>query len=568
MGSVYDERPWLALYEEQIPTWLEPRFGNMLQLFADTCGQHPDRVAVTYFDAQLTYRELDELSDGVAAHLAERGLAGGDRLAVYLQNIPQFVIALLAGWKCGAIVVPLNPMYRSHELTRILGDAQPVAAVSSEQGWHDVLAELAGPAGISTVLTTSELDLQTRDDERVLGSSSRRPAPECADLLDVARAGAGSPVPRADPDADDIALLVYTSGTSGVPKGATNTHGNLVFNSEGFRARTRGEQDGSGVFALAPLFHITGMVCQFGAALALGGRLDLVHRFEPGVVLDALAEHRPAYMIGPATAYMALMNHPKADREHFASLDLVYSGGAPLPSAVVESFRERFGHYVHNGYGLTETSATATSVPAHLEAPVDEDSGTLSVGIPTFNTVVRIVDDVGEDLPQGEVGEIVIEGPPVVPAYWNKPEETAAGIRDGRLHTGDVGFMDAQGWFYVVDRKKDMINASGFKVWPREVEDVLYTHPAVREVAVVGVPDQYRGETVKAYVSLRGEHSAEPEEFVDFCKQRMAAYKYPRTVEVLGELPKTATGKILRRELRGYRPDPAAAAPQHEEGSR
>ncbi|GAA2774482.1 AMP-binding protein [Saccharopolyspora taberi] len=546
MVSAYDERPWLASYGDELPRELVPEHDTMLAMFAATRARYPDRTATTYFDGRLTYRELDELSDGLAAHLAEGGLAPGDRLAIYLQNVPQFVIAALAGWKAGAIVVPLNPMYRSHELTGILGDARPTAVVSSEHGWHEVLGELARDAGVRIAITTSELDLQTRGDERVLGRIRRRPAGDAADLLAVARKG-GRP-PEVEVRADDIALLAYTSGTSGVPKGATNTHGNITFNCAGFRARAT--RDAPGFFALAPLFHMTGMVCQLGAAIALGGRLDLAYRFEPGVVLDALAEHRPDYLIGPSTAYMALMNHPDVTRDHFASLDHVFSGGAPLPSAVVERFRERFGHYIHNGYGLTETTATATSVPVHLEAPVHEETGTLSVGLPTFNTVLRIVDDDGADLPVGEVGEIVVEGPMVVPAYWNKPAETSAGIRDGRLHTGDVGFMDERGWFYVVDRKKDMINASGFKVWPREVEDVLYGHPAVREVAVVGVADEYRGETVKAYVSLRAGQRATAEELVEHCRRQLAAYKYPRIVEILDELPKTATGKILRRELR------------------
>ncbi|WP_235883702.1 class I adenylate-forming enzyme family protein [Saccharopolyspora elongata] len=549
MGSAYDERPWLALYDGDVPVAIEPRFGTMLELFAAARRDHPDRVAITYFDGRLSYRELDELSDGLACHLVEHGVGRGDRVALYLQNVPQFAIALLAGWKAGAIVVPLNPMYRTRELTKILADAQPAAVVSSEQGWHDVLGELAGPAGVRVAITTSELDLQTRHDPRLFAKLERRPAAGCADLLAVARAHAGRRPPEVELSSSDVALLVYTSGTSGVPKGAANTHGNVVFNAEGMRTRVE-KLGGNGIFGLAPLFHITGLVCELGAALALGRQLDLVYRFEPGVVLDALAEHRPCYMVGPSTAYMALMNHPDVAADHFSSLELVYSGGAPLPSAVVEAFRARYGHYIRNGYGLTETTATATSVPAHLEAPVDEESGTLSVGVPTYNTVLRIVDDAGQDLPAGEVGEIVVDGPMVVPSYWNKPEETAAGIRGGRLHTGDVGFMDAQGWFYVVDRKKDMINASGFKVWPREVEDVLYGHPAVREVAVVGVPDSYRGETVKAYVSLSAGASATAEELVAHCKRQLAAYKYPRSVEILDELPKTATGKILRRELR------------------
>ncbi|MFB9567033.1 class I adenylate-forming enzyme family protein [Saccharopolyspora hordei] len=532
-----------------MPKAIEPPYETMLELFAAVREQHPDRVAITYFDGRLTFRELDELSDGLAQHFADHGVVARDRVALYLQNVPQFAIALLAAWKVGAIAVPLNPMYRSRELTRILGDCRPTAVVSSEQGWHEVLGELAGALGVRVAVTTSELDLQTRHDPRLFARAERRPAAGCADLLAVARANVGRRPAAPQLSGSDIALLVYTSGTSGVPKGATNTHANVVFNSEGSAIRIR-EVPGGGIFGLAPLFHITGLVCQLGGALAAGRQLDLVYRFEPGVVLDALAEHRPCFMVGPSTAYMALMNHPDVTPDHFSSLQLVHSGGAPLPSAVVEAFRERFGHYIRNGYGLTETTATATSVPAHLEAPVDEASGTLSVGLPTYNTVVRVVDDHGADVPVGEVGEIVIEGPMVVPSYWDKPEETAAGIRDGRLHTGDIGFMDAQGWFYVVDRKKDMINASGFKVWPREVEDVLYGHPAVREAAVVGVPDPYRGETVKAFVSLRHGASAEPEELVAHCKAQLAAYKYPRSVEIIDELPKTATGKILRRQLR------------------
>lgn len=549
MGSVYDKRPWLALYGEDMPRELVPEHDTVLDLFAASCAAGPERTAVTYFDGRLTYRELDELSTGLASYFAEQGVQRGDRVVLYLQNMPQFVLGVLAGWKAGAIVVPLNPMYRSHELTTILDDARPVAVVSSEQGWHDVLGDVARAAGVRLAITTSELDLQTRHDARLFAKSVRYTSEDGVDLLEVARQRLDVPLESASLSESDIALLVYTSGTSGVPKGATTTHGNLVFNAEGFKERaSRPEQ--CGIFGLAPLFHITGMVCQLGAAFALGGSLDLVYRFEPGVVLDGLVEHRPYYMIGPSTAYVALMNHSGVSAEHFASLEQVYSGGAPLPAAVVRSFQQRFGHYLHNGYGLTETTATATSVPMHLEAPVDESSGTLSVGIPTFNTVLRIVDDDDNDLPVGEVGEIVIEGPMVVPAYWNKPAETEAGIRGGSLHTGDVGFMDAAGWFYVVDRKKDMISASGFKVWPREVEDVLYEHPAVREVAVVGVPDPYRGETVKAYVSNSEDRQVRSEELVDFCKQRLAAYKYPRTVELVDELPKTATGKILRRQLR------------------
>ncbi|CAM5446029.1 Acyl-CoA synthetase OS=Streptomyces fumanus OX=67302 GN=GCM10018772_46000 PE=4 SV=1 [Streptomyces fumanus] len=348
---------------------------------------------------------------------------------------------------------------------------------------------------------------------------------------------------------DGIALISYTSGTSGTPKGATNTHRNIMYNAE--RQRTGLALPAAPVyFALAPLFHITGMVCQFGACLNSAGTLVLAYRFEAGVVLDAFAEHRPHYTVGPSTAFMALAAHPAATREHFASFTVLSSGGAPLPPALVEKFRAGFGPYIRNGYGLTECTAPCASVPPHLEAPVDPASGTLAVGVPGPETVVRIVDDRGAEVPFGEPGEIVVSGPQVVPGYWRRPDATAETFPGGELRTGDIGFMDEHGWLYVVDRKKDMINASGFKVWPREVEDVLYTHPAVREAAVVGVPDGYRGETVKAYISLRPGVAADPDDLAAYCEERLAAYKYPRQVEILPELPKTASGKILRRELR------------------
>jgi long-chain acyl-CoA synthetase len=248
--------------------------------------------------------------------------------------------------------------------------------------------------------------------------------------------------------------------------------------------------------------------------------------------------------------FTALMNASGFDKEHFSSFKAIYSGGAPIAPSTANRFLDATGIYIHNIYGLTETTSPSHGVPFGAKAPVDETSGALSVGVPVFNTIVRIQDDDGKDLPAGEIGEIVTEGPEVVPGYWNKPEETEKALPGGSLHTGDVGFMDENGWYYIVDRKKDQINASGYKVWPREVEDVLVEHPAVKEAAVVGVPDEYRGESVKAFVSLNPGQSADEQELIAFCKERMAAYKYPRQVELIDELPKTVTGKILRRQLR------------------
>ncbi|MCX4638039.1 long-chain fatty acid--CoA ligase [Streptomyces sp. RPA4-5] len=547
----YQDKPWLAQLTDAQRAPVQPP-PSTLHAFRAAVAGVPDRTALAYFDGRLSYAETDALSDGIAAHLAERGFRRGDRAAVMLQNTPHFVLALLGVWKAGGVAVPVNPMYKSAEMRHILDDAEVTAVICADRTWDGFLRDTAaGSPSVRIVLTAHERDLQTRDDRRVLHGERIGPQRDADDLLTVARTAGPIRVAPADPEltADDLALISYTSGTSGTPKGATNTHGNITYNAE--RQRTGlGLPEGATYFALAPLFHITGMVCELAACIASQGTLVLAYRFEAGVVLDAFREHRPAYTVGPSTAYMALMAHPEVTRDHFASFRTMSSGGAPLPPALVEKFRTGFGPYVHNGYGLTECTAPCASVPPGREAPVDKVSGTLAVGVPGADTVVRIIGEDGRDLPFGEPGEIAVRGPQVVPGYWRRPEATAEALPDGELRTGDIGFMDRDGWLYVVDRKKDMINASGFKVWPREVEDVLYSHPAVREAAVVGVPDAYRGESVKAYVSLRPGTSPEPAELAAYCKERLAAYKYPRAVEILAELPKTTSGKILRRELR------------------
>lgn len=549
--SIYAAKPWLPLLSEAQRAPVHPA-ETLVHAFRDSVARAPGHPALAYFDGRLTYREADELSDSVAGHLAARGLERGDRVAIMLQNSPQFVLALLGAWKAGATVVPLNPMYKSAEVGHVLKDAEVTALVCSDRAWEAYLRDTAaGALSVRIAVTACELDLQTSSDERVLNFERLPAAHDADDLVAVARQGLAAPAGR-ELAATDVALISYTSGTSGTPKGAMNSHGNIMVNAE--RQRTGHPiAEGSAYFALAPLFHITGMVCQLATCLANAGTLVLAYRFHPGVVLDAFIEHRPAYTVGPSTAFMALAATPGATPEHFASFQVISSGGAPLPPALVEKFRAGFGPYIRNGYGLTECTAPCASVPPEREAPVDPVSGTLSVGVPGPDTVVRIIDENGAEVPFGEQGEIAVRGPQVVSGYWRLPEATAAAFPDGELRTGDIGFMDRAGWLYVVDRKKDMINASGFKVWPREVEDVLYTHPAVREAAVVGVPDTYRGETVRAYVSLRPGASVEPGELGAYCKERLAAYKYPREVEILTELPKTASGKILRRELRSPR---------------
>ncbi|MCX5299373.1 AMP-binding protein [Streptomyces sp. NBC_00193] len=569
-ASRYAAKPWLGLLSpvQRAPITPPP---SVLHAFRAAVARAPGHTALAYFDGRLTYAETDALSDSLAGHLAAHGIRRGDRVAVMLQNTPHFVLTVLAAWKAGAVVVPLNPMYKSAEVGHILRDSGATALVCEARAWEGYLGETVRGTGVRVALTAHDTDFQTRNDPRVFpapgstptglrgaeplageaGIADEAPGPHGAgpaDLLTVARQGHPAP-PDPGLTAADTALISYTSGTSGIPKGAMNPHGALTHNAV---RQVTGHPlpEGSGYFALAPLFHITGMVCELAACFINAGTLVLAHRFDAGAVLDAFLEHRPAYTVGPATAFMALAAHPGASPDHFASFRVVSSGGAPLPPALVERLRAAYGFYLRNGYGLTECTAPCASVPVHLEAPVDPASGTLSVGVPGADTLVRILDESGAEVPFGETGEIAVRGPQVVPGYWGLPEDTAKAFPDGELRTGDVGFMDPEGWLYVVDRKKDMINASGFKVWPREVEDVLYTHPAVREAAVVGIPDPYRGESVKAYVSLRPGVETDPAELSAYCAERLAAYKYPRRVEILPVLPKTTSGKILRRELR------------------
>ncbi|MGY2085768.1 AMP-binding protein [Blastococcus sp. SYSU DS0539] len=506
-------------------------------------------MALRYFDGTITRQELDELSDGLAAGLLAHGFGPGDRLAVYLQNVPQFVIAMVAAWKAGGTMVSINPMSRQRELSYLLKDSGAVVLLSLESLYDQVAREVVPDTDVRLVLTTSELEFQTRDDERLFAGTSRQRHEGTTDLLELVAAHRGEVPPPVGLRADDVAFLTYTSGTTGVPKGAMNTHRNVVFTAQVYRDWVHAGRDGA-IFGVAPLFHITGLIGHIAVSLLVPAPLILAYRFEPQVVLDAFAEHRPAFTIGAITAFSALLNAPGFSKDHFASFTSVYSGGAAISPTAEQNFLAATGKQVHNAYGLTETTSPMTVTPFGAASPVDPTSGALSVGVPAPNTIVRIQDDEGRDLPLGEIGEIVAEGPQVVAGYWGKPEETAANLPGGALKSGDVGFMNPDGWVFIVDRKKDMINASGYKVWPREVEDVLAEHPAVRESAVVGVPDEKRGETVKAFVSLKPGATATEEELIAHCKQRMAAYKYPRSVVVVDELPKTVTGKILRRELR------------------
>jgi long-chain acyl-CoA synthetase len=542
---------WQARYDAGMPVHLEPEFENALDMFRAAAARHPGRTSILYFDRSLSLGEVDAATDALAAALVELGVRPGDRVAVYLQNIPQFVLALVAAWKAGAVMVSVNPMNKARELTYLLTDSGASVLITLDSLYTETAADViaTGDTSIRVSITTNELDYLAGERPRLFAGSTKTSPAGTLDFVGLIESHKGQSVPTPKFGPKDVAFLTYTSGTTGPPKGAMNTHGNVVFNSQAYRTWMSLNADDV-VLGAAPLFHITGLIAAITVAFAVPMPLVLGFRFDPTTVLELIERHRPTFTVAAITAFIALMNDASFPERDVSSLRKVYSGGAPIAPSIVERFETAVGAYIHNIYGLTETTSPSHGVPMGARAPVDPTSGALSVGVPIFDTIVEVVDENRQPVAVGEIGEFVTSGPQVVPGYWNKPEETAHALPGGKLHTGDVGFMDAEGWFYVVDRKKDQINASGYKVWPREVEDVLYEHPAVREAAVIGVPDEYRGETVKAFVSLRPGASATPAELIAFCKERMAAYKYPRQIDFVDELPKTVTGKILRRELR------------------
>ena len=552
MNNTAAARPWLALYSPWVPADIAPEFRNAVEMFLSSARRNAHASALHYFDRTLTFGELDALSTALASALQQRGLKRGDRVAACLQNVPQFPITMLGTWKAGGVFVPLNPMLKERELRYHLVDAGARFIVLLES-LFPALDRVRLDTGLEHLITTSELEfLDDREIPPLLRASKRMPCRETLDFMSIIREAAGQTVEPTDLEPDDAAFLTYTSGTTGPAKGAMNTHGNVVFNSAALKAWLRLD-DQDVVAGLAPLFHITGLVAHLTLAMLAGVPVILCYRFDPSEALRLMERWKATFAVAAVTAFIALLESPDIRRRNLASLTKVYSGGAPVSQATVERFRKVTGAYIHNIYGLTETTSPSHGVPLDREAPVDPGTGALSVGVPICNAQVRVVDPSSrQDLPPGQIGEIVIKGPMVVPGYWRKPEESFHAIPAGWLHTGDVGKMDEQGWFYLVDRTKDMIIASGYKVWPREVEDILYQHPAVREACVIGIPDPYRGETVKAFVSLRDQVTGpiNPEDLIHFCKNRLAAYKYPRSIEILDDLPKTQTGKILRREMR------------------
>ena len=555
MSGFYDQKPWLKTYPEWLPQIFTLPEGSVLDLFTSSVKAYPEDPCVCYFDAIYSYKEIHRMAGNLATALSGKGISQGDRVLLVMQNIPQAIVTSLAVWMCNAVVVPINPMYTARDVSHLLDDSGARLIVCQDDLYESNVKLAIEEADPLCVITTSPLDMLNTDEPipKQLQHAKRLSFPETTDFLKLADNDTDRRLELPKPTADDLAYLVYTSGTTGPPKGAMLTHRNIVYNSKTYEVGIRMNRSDV-VLGVAPLFHITGIVGHLAIAFRLGIPVVIFNRFDVADVLRLIETHHVTFVVASITVYIAILNHPDSKNYSLASLTKAYSGGAPVSPSTVKKFEDTLGPTIYNVYGLTESASPATMTPLGLNGPVDQESGALSVGliIPGLEAWIVDVDNPELELPAGQPGELVLRGPCMVGGYWQKPAETANAIKDGRFHTGDVAKIDEQGWCYIVDRKKDLINVSGYKVWPRDVEDVLYQHPAVIEAAVVGVPDDYRGETVKAFVALSAgyKNKVSPEELISFCKERLAAFKYPRIVEILDEVPKTPTGKFLRRKLR------------------
>jgi long-chain acyl-CoA synthetase len=521
-------RPWYAHFDY----WVRPNLNYPRRPLTDilrmAASDVPDRPAVAFLGQTLTYAEIKDRSDRFATALARMGIVKGDRIGIMLPNCPQYLVATFGILRAGGIVVNVNPLYTPREVGVIAQDAGMRALVVL-----DALAPTAQNAGIEMLLVTGFA--------------------KAGSFEEAIAAVAVPELPKVHIDPDDVAVLQYTGGTTGVPKGAMLTHHNIFANvvqstTLHIPALRRGEER---YLLVIPFFHIYGFTVGLMAGTWLGAQQILIPKYDVEALLNAVRDYRPTYFPGVPTLFISLLNHPRSREVGLDKIRAFNSGSAPLPVEVLEQFEELTGGMLSEGYGLSEASpVTHTSPTLAVRKPG-------SVGIPLPDTDMKIVDlvDGDREVPLGEEGEMCIAGPQVMKGYWNRPDETAATIRTDAngvrwLYTGDIATMDADGFSYIVQRKKDMVIVSGFNVYPSEVESVLFTHPAVMEACVIGVPDRYRGEVVKAFVVLKPGETTSVDELQAHCAKDLAEFKRPVQLEIRESLPKSAVGKILRRVLR------------------
>jgi long-chain acyl-CoA synthetase len=490
--------------------------GNLATILTDSAARHGDRTAVRLDEAEFTYAPLDDASARVATLLKAKGVRPGDRVGIMLPNVPYFPVAYYGVLRAGAVVVPMNVLLKGREVGFYLSDPEAKLVFA----WHDfaeAAEQGAAEAGAELIL------VKPGEIEGII--FEHEPDPGVADVAD-----------------DDTAVILYTSGTTGKPKGAELTHANLKRNAE-IAAALFSLDETVVVLGALPLFHSFGQTCSMNATILAGGCLSLIPRFEPGKALEIIQRDKVTVFEGVPTMYGAMLHQPDRERYDTSSLQICASGGAALPVELLRGFEEAFGCKVLEGYGLSETSPVAS-----FNHP-DRDRKPGSIGTPIDGVEMKLVDDDDNDVATGGVGEIVIRGHNVMKGYWNRADATEEVMRGGWFHSGDLAKVDEDGYFFIVDRKKDLIIRGGYNVYPREIEEVLYEHPAVREAAVIAVPHPDLGEEVGAAVVLKDGEDADEDDIKAYVKENVAAYKYPRHVWFVDELPKGPTGKILKREI-------------------
>jgi long-chain acyl-CoA synthetase len=489
---------------------------NLATVLTDTADRQGDRTAIKLDDFEVTYDQLNEASARVAAMLKDKGAGPGDRVGIMLPNIPQFAATYYGTLRAGGVVVPMNPLLKGRETSFYLSDPE-AKVLFAFSGFEEAAKQGADEAGAELILVTpGEFEQQIAEYEPDYGVED-----------------------RAD---DDTAVILYTSGTTGKPKGAELTHSNLLKNAQVSGTLADVSEDDILLGAL-PLFHSFGQTCGLNATMAVGAKLSMIPRFDPAKALEIIQRDKVTIFQGVPTMFTAMLHDDSKDDADVSCLRVCMSGGSAMPVEVLRGFEEQFGCKVLEGYGLSETSPVAS-----FNHP-DRDRKPGTIGTPIEGVEMKVVDEQGNEVDQGEVGEIVIKGHNVMKGYWNRPEATEEAIKDGWFHTGDMGKIDEDGYFSIVDRKKELIIRGGYNVYPREVEEVLYEHPAVQEAAVIGVPDEKMGEEVGAAVVLKPGEDISEDDLRSYVKEQVAGYKYPRKLWFLDELPKGPTGKILKREI-------------------
>lgn len=549
---------WLKSYPEGVPEHIDYPNVTLYQLFEDAAKKWSNNTALIFMGKKITYLELKNKIDILATALDDLGVKKGDRVAIFMPNCPQVVISYLSVLRLGAIVVMCNPLYTENELLHQLNDsgAETVITLDMEMTYPKI-ANIKNETKIKRIVVSDLKEYLPIPLNFLFPLARRKDLVKVKkdkdiyffkDLLASFKVGSSGP-PDVDIDPDeDLALLQYTGGTTGLSKGAMLTHKNIMANA--LQAKSwfvNGVEGGEVGIGALPFFHVYGMTVAMNTPMVFGGTIVLIpDPRDIKEILKSISKHKVTFFPGVPTLYVAINNFPSVEKFDLNSIKFCLSGAAPLPVEVITKFEQITGGKLVEGYGLTEASPITHANPLVGEVKAG------SIGLPVPDTDVKIVDieDGIKEMPLGEPGELAIKGPQVMKGYWNKPEDTKITLRDGWLYTGDIAKMDEKGYTYIVDRKKDLIIAGGYNIYPRDIDEVLFEHPKILKACAVGVPDQHRGETVKAFIVLKEGETATEQEIIDFCKEKLAPYKVPKSVEFKDDLPETMVGKVLRRALR------------------